>query len=138
LLTISYSKISDLMFRDCKLVGVDWSKVDWPRMQFSAPMAFHQCVLNDASFFGLSLADFVMEGCRAHHVDFREADLSHAKLMGTDFSHSLFHHTNLTGADFSDAEAYSIDVLNNIVKHAIFSRMEAVNLLYSLDIELVD
>jgi len=45
---------------------------------------------------------------------------------------------NLTGADFSEAVNYRINVFDNDLKKAEFSRYEAVSLLESLGIELVD
>ncbi|WP_420812697.1 hypothetical protein [Natronospirillum operosum] len=56
----------------------------------------------------------------------------------SDFSHSSFMRTNLQGVDFSESTAYTIDVLENNVKEARFSRYEALSLLESLGIELVD
>nr|WP_245680758.1 hypothetical protein [Veronia pacifica] len=46
--------------------------------------------------------------------------------------------TNLQDVDFTDSTAYAIDILENQIKGATFSRYEALNLLNSLDIELVD
>ncbi len=74
----------------------------------------------------------------AHHVDFREGDFSNANFTYTDFTGCLFGNTNLTGADFSDATGYDIDIYQNVIKRAKFSRFEAVRLLDSLEIELVD
>jgi len=71
-------------------------------------------------------------------VDFREARLRAADLTFSDFSSALFGRTDLSEADFSEATNYDIDVLNNVVRHAKFSRFEAVRLLQGLDIEVVD
>ena len=53
-------------------------------------------------------------------------------------SNSQFHHTNLSLANFAEATSYTIDVNANTVKGARFTRLEAVSLLESLGIELVD
>lgn len=79
-----------------------------------------------------------MEGCKVHNVDFRDGDFSEANFTYSDFTGSLFSNTNLSGADFSEATDYDIDVLHNKIKHAKFSRFEAVRLLEGLEIELVD
>ena len=71
-------------------------------------------------------------------VDFREADLSQADFAGTDLSDSLFLATDLTEADLSRACNYRIDPSQNAVKKAKFSLSEAMSLLYSLDIVLVE
>jgi fluoroquinolone resistance protein len=135
---IEYSKFSDVCFRDSKLIGINWTKVSWPRLVFSSPIKFYKSILNDGSFYGLSLPDFVMEECKAHNVDFRGGDFSNSNFTYTDLSGCFFVNTNLTGADFSEATDYDIDIYCNTIKKAKFSRFEAVRLLDSLEIELVD
>jgi uncharacterized protein YjbI with pentapeptide repeats len=119
-------------------VGVDWTKADWPRHSFAANLKFNECIINDSSFFGLNFSELVLEHCKAHDVDFRNGNFSKAKFCYTDFTGSLFSKTNLKQADFSEAENYDIDIFNNEITGARFSRYEAVRLLDSLDIELVD
>lgn len=135
---MEYSKFSDVSFRESKLIGINWTKVAWPRLIFSSPLKFYKSILNDCSFFGLSLHDLVLVECKAHCVDFREGDFSNANFTYSDLSGSLFSSTNLSGADLSEAVSYDIDVYRNTIKGAKFSRFEAIGLLNSLDIELVD
>lgn len=135
---LEYSKFSDICFRDSKLIGINWTKVSWPSLMFSSPIKFYKSMLNDSSFFGLSLQDLVLEECKAHNVDFREGDFSNANFTYTDLSGSFFANTNLSAADFSEATDYDIDIYQNTIKKAKFSRFEAVRLLDSLEIELVD
>jgi len=135
---IQYSKFSDVVFHESKLIGINWGKASWPSLALSAPIKLYQCIVNDCSFFGLGFPEIVIEDCKAHHADFREGDFSHANFTYTDFTGCLFDHTNLTGADFTEATHYTIDIERNIVKQARFSRFEAVRLLESLEIELVD
>ena len=125
-------------FTECKLVGIDWTRAAWPNLQLSSPLSFTRCIVNDSVFFGLHLSELTLVQCKAHDVDFREGNFTDANFSGSDFSYSQFHSTNLSGADFSDAENYAIDLRINTLKGARFSRMEAVCLLESLDIELVD
>lgn len=135
---VDYSKFLDTTFNECKLVGVDWTKADWPRFHFSSPLKFTQCIMNDTSFFALSLSELQLEHCKAHDVDFRNGNFSKANFTYSDFTNSLFMKTNLKEADFSEAENYDIDIFNNEITAARFSRHEAIRLLNSLDIELVD
>ncbi|MFQ3231082.1 MAG: fluoroquinolone resistance protein, partial [Reinekea sp.] len=95
-------------------------------------------VLNDSSFFGLYMTEMNLEECKANDVDFREGDFSDANFNGADLANSLFDGANLNGANFENAENYYIDVNNTTIKKATFSRLEAVSLLESLDIVLVD
>ena len=135
---IESSKFSAVLFRDSKLIGINWTRASWPNMAFSSPIKFRKCIVNDSSFFGLQLQEIVLEECKAHHVDFREGDFNSANFTHSDLSGCLFSGTNLTDADFSEATNYDIDIHQNTLKGARFSRFEAVRLLESLDIELID
>jgi uncharacterized protein YjbI with pentapeptide repeats len=79
---MEYSKFSDVNFRDSKVIGINWTKVAWPRMMFTSPIKFYDSIINESSFFGLSLQDLVIESCVAHNVDFREGDFSHSIFRG--------------------------------------------------------
>lgn len=135
---VDYSKFFDTSFDESKLVGLDWTKADWPRFNFTSPLKFTRCIINDSSFFGLALSELVLEHCKAHDVDLRNGNFSKSNFTYTDFTNSLFMKTNLQETDFSEAENYDIDIFNNDIKSARFSRLEAVRLLNCLDIELVD
>lgn len=132
------TRFYEVSFKECKLLGIDWTLVDWPSLSLAAPISFEKSVLNDSCFFGLALSELTLVGCRAFDVDFREADLSQSNFRDTDFTRSLFSNTNLSRADFTQAQHYNIDIQNNYVKQAKFSRYEAALLLEYLDIELVD
>ena len=133
-----YSKFSDVYFRESKMIGIDWTKAAWSRLMFSAPIKFYNSILNDSSFYGLPMHDLVLEECKAHNVDFREGDFSHSNFTYTDLTGSLFANTNLSSADFSEATEYDIDIQRNNIKHAKFSRFEAIRLLDGFEIDLVD
>lgn len=123
-------------FVDSKLVGIDWTLARWPSVRIDAALAFERCALNDSSFFGLSLRELAIVECRAHDVDFTEADLEDADFRHSDLRGAIFRRTRLARADFREATDYRIDVLLNDVKHARFSLPEAVSLLHGLDIDL--
>ena len=135
---LNLCKFSEVGFEDCKVIGVDWTRVAWPNIALFSPIKFYKCIINDSTFFGLSLNEIVIEECKAHDVDFREGSFCGASFKFTDFANSLFNQTNLSGTDFSEAVNYQIDVNSNRIKGAKFSKYEAVNLLESLEIELID
>jgi uncharacterized protein YjbI with pentapeptide repeats len=101
-------------------------------------MKFQRCILNDSSFFGLTLNELNLDEFKLHDADFREGNFDNSSMRYCDFSHSLFMQTSLQHVDFSESVGYAIDVLNNRITGAKFSRFEALNLLDSLGIELVD
>ncbi|WP_199100113.1 pentapeptide repeat-containing protein [Dyella sp. ASV21] len=123
-------------FSDCKMVGIDWTRAYWPRVRTAKALAFHRCVLNDSSFFGLDLRECVLTECRAVDVDFTDANCEAADFQGSDLRDSVFARTRLVGANFLDAQSYRIDLFNNDIRRARFSLPEAVALLDGLDIEL--
>ena len=138
LIRVPYTRFFGLSFIGCKLVGVDWTRATWSQYHKDFELSFRQCILNDSSFFGLTLQALVLDECKVHDVDFREGDFSGAVMTYSDFTHSLFMRTNLQAANFTEATQYSINILENQVKGAKFSKFEAVYLLESLGIELVD
>ncbi|QNJ99845.1 pentapeptide repeat-containing protein [Dyella telluris] len=125
-------------FTDCKMVGINWTQAHWPRVRLAKALAFHRCVLNDSSFFGLDLRECELVECRARDVDFTDANCEQADFSSTDLFESVFARTRLAGANFIDAQNYRIDIFTNDIKRARFSLPEAVALLDSLDIELQD
>lgn len=129
-------KFSEVSFKHSKLVGINWTELYWPLIKLTSPLYFYESNLSHSSFFGLSLADLILEGCKAHDVDFREANLNHASFVGTDLYNSLFTHSNLKHADFTDATNYSIDIQNNTITKAIFSFPDVIALLNHLDIKI--
>lgn len=138
LVRLTNSTLFGLNFRDCKLVGVDWTRASWASYHVDFELAFTRCILNDSSFFGLTLHDLSLEECKVHDVDFREGDFSQSSMTLSDFSHSQFMRTNLSSVDFSDSHSFAINVLENQLKGARFTRYEALSLLEGLGIDLVD
>lgn len=135
---IGYSRFNEVFFEHCKMLGIDWTKAYWPNLALASPLKFSECILNDSSFYGLKLSELQLEFCKLQDVDFREGDFSQSNFRNSDFSYSLFNNTKLIETDFSDASNYNIDIFNNNIKQAKFSRDQALNLLAGLDIEIVD
>ena len=127
-----------LEFRDCKMVGIDWTLAHWPSFHADSELSFVRCILNDNSFFGLTLQQLKLQECRLHDVDFREGDFSHSSMTYCDFKQSQFMRTNLSHCDLTESSHFYLDLNNNLLAHAKLSKYEAIHLLESLDIELVD
>ncbi|EHA1124622.1 pentapeptide repeat-containing protein [Vibrio navarrensis] len=134
----SASTFYGITFIDCKLIGVDWAKANWPIYHRDFELSFQRCILNDSSFFALTLNALKFNQCKLHDVDFREGNFNDSTMTACDFSRSLFMRTQLQKVDFSDSEGYEINLLDNQLKGAKFSRYEALSLLESLGIDLVD
>lgn len=138
LIKVANTRFSNIEFLDCKLVGIDWTAAYWPKFDFYSELIFKQSILDNCSFFGLKLHESHFEGCRLHDVDFRHAELNKSSLLYCDFSNSLFMQTNLELADFTESHSFNIDIRQNTLSKATFSKFEALALLKSLDIQLVD
>ena len=76
-------RFSDVVFEECKLIGIDWTKARWPNISLCSPIKFFKCILNDSIFMGLTLDEIVIEACKAHEVDFREGSFCDADFSFT-------------------------------------------------------
>ena len=137
-ITVNGCSFSDVSFEECKVIGVNWTQANWPRIRLNSPFRFDKSIVNNCSFYGLGLKGLVLVECKAKEADFRHADCSEADFTHTDFAGSWFGNTNLARADFSEACNYNIDIFNNVIKKAKFTWPDAMNLLRYLDIELGD
>ncbi|GAM56753.1 mcbG-like protein [Vibrio ishigakensis] len=138
LLNLSYSRLSGVGFRECKMVGIDWTSINWPSYHADFELSFKHCVLNDNSFFGLTLNNLHLEECKMHDVDFREGDFTESNITYCDLTGAQFMKSNLQGCDFTESSNYAINPFENNIKEAKFSRWEAFSLLECMGIELVD
>ncbi|MBP3963944.1 pentapeptide repeat-containing protein [Paenibacillus lignilyticus] len=134
LMKVANSKFSQVYFMQSKLVGVNWTEAEWPRITVPSLLKFEECTLNHSTFIGVALPQSTIMNCSVKDVDFREADLTKANLRGSDFTESVFGETNLSGADLSHASNYQIDPSQNRIRQAKFMLPEALNLLYCMDI----
>ncbi len=137
-LKVSGSQFSNIIFEKTKAIAIDWTKANWENVTFGSPLNFTHSQLNSSSFYGLSQTKIAITHCSIQDVDFREANLTEADFSDSDLSDSLFSNTNLSRANFDQAKNYDINLNNNLIKDARFSRYEAILLLESLDIELLD
>ena len=128
---------SDVVYESSKIIGVNWTDAAWPQIKLTCAVGFFKCDISHSTFLGLNLREINIVECRAHDVDFREANLAHAHLTCSDFEGSMFVNSDLTKADFTFAENYRIDVSLNKIKGAKFMLPEAIALLDGLDIELI-
>ena len=130
------SLFNNVTFFESKVIGVNWTMLNWPLIRLSSPFHFYNSILSHSSFYGLELQELVIEACIAHDVDFREADLRRANFKLTDFEKSQFVHTKLNAADFTEAHSYSIDPTKNEIRKAKFSLPDAIHLLDGFDIQI--
>jgi uncharacterized protein YjbI with pentapeptide repeats len=132
------SILSGCEFISSKMIGIDWTMCDWKSLLSSDALRFKECILNDSNFFGLSLDRLELKECSVKEVDFRSGSFKNADFSFSDFKGTLFGDTHLEYANFSEATNTNIDLKNNYLKGAKFNRYEALYLLESIGIKLVD
>jgi uncharacterized protein YjbI with pentapeptide repeats len=132
-LKLGGSSFRSVIFENSKLLGMNFT-------QAASLIPFHAvgCMLDYASFAGLTLKKARFERCSVREVDFAEADLSEGFFGAANLAGSRFLNTNLTKADFRGAVNYTIGPRDNILKKARFSLPEALSLLYGLGIVIED
>ncbi len=138
MIKVTNCDFSTVTFFNCKMLAIDWTKAYWRGLSLGSSLKMFNCLISSSSFYGLKQNGVTIQSCRAHDVDFRETQLKNANFSGTDLTNSVFNNTDLTEANFEDAENYDINIKNNQLKKAKFNRFEAVHLLESLGIELID
>ncbi len=137
---LPYSTFQETRFTRSKLVGINWTEANWTHQGLLKKkfVDFDRCALDYGVFIGLTLVDSQMRQCSAREVAFEDADLTGADCAETDFAASRFVGVNLTKADFTGASNYAINAQLNTLHKTKFSLPEAVALLRSLDIILVE
>lgn len=123
------SRFIDVKFRNCKVIGIDWTKT-----QKVQQLDFDKCQINYSNFRFLKIPGVKIINSEAKEADFTETDLHDGDFSNTNFEQTRFFKTDLTNCNFRGATNYSIDVANNVLKKTRFSLPEAVSLLNSLDI----
>ncbi|TQF06914.1 pentapeptide repeat-containing protein [Kitasatospora acidiphila] len=95
------SKVSRVVFRDCKLMGLSVSDVGFDHVLFekcrldlasfrqlrsTGPLVFSQCTLTEATFEACDLTDTVFADCRLHSVEFHRGKYQGCDLSTSDLS----------------------------------------------------
>ncbi|MCE5346038.1 MAG: pentapeptide repeat-containing protein [Bacteroidales bacterium] len=129
---LSQCLLSDVTFKDSKLLGVDFSDcVDLP-----FTVKFDNCVLDYSSFVKKKLIKTLFINTSIRNVDFTESDLTKSAFSNTDLTNTIFNKTILKEVDFLSATNYNIDPELNNIKKAKFSLYGIAGLLSKYDIKI--
>lgn len=111
-------------FVGCKLMGVEWTDLG----QFPQ-LAFRECVLDFASFVGLSLRRTEFLACKISEANFFDVDLREADFTGSDLGGAIFRGCTFDArTDLSGALGLFLDPAVNHARGAAIS-LEAAALL---------
>jgi uncharacterized protein YjbI with pentapeptide repeats len=127
---ISGSRLQEVEFESCKLVGVDFTQCN---PMFLA-IRFNKCLIGTCNFSGLDLKNGVFRECTIRDTHFKESNLTGADFAKSDLAGTVFHNANLSQANFLGAINYSINPLTNKLSKAKFSKPEVLSLLDHMDI----
>jgi fluoroquinolone resistance protein len=105
--------LRDVSFKNCKLMGVDWSSLE------SYPVVrFESCNLRYASFVRLALNKTCFLGSVLSEASFVETQLVDASFEGCELSAARFDRCDLRRASFADTRGLLLDTKINNVKGA--------------------
>jgi fluoroquinolone resistance protein len=138
LVSVPECLFSATRFEDCKLTGVIWSDADWSSRAVVEPFSFWRCALDLSVFQGVRLDGVRFRDCSLREVDFSAAGLREADFSGSDLGSARFSGSDLRGARLEGAHSYAIDGGDNRIAGMRVSLPEAVSLLSSLGVELVE
>ena len=127
---VNNSKLQDISFFDCKLLGINFSQAK----DFAFTLFCKNCNLDYVSFDKKKLNKSVFENCKMNNANFTQADLSKTKLINCDLLDAHFAQTNLAGVDFTSTQNFLINPENNVIKKAKFLSQDLEKLLYQYDI----
>ena len=122
----------DVMFRDCKMLGLHFEQCN----DFGLAFSFEKCTLDHSSFYRMKLKQTSFRNTHLLEVDFTECDLTGSVFEHCDLTGAMFEHTVLEKADLRTSFNYSIDPENNRIKKARFSLSEVHGLLDKYDIAI--
>ncbi|MDP4292010.1 MAG: pentapeptide repeat-containing protein [Bacteroidota bacterium] len=117
MIKLDATALRNVSFKNCKLIGVDFSNCK----DFLFCVSFENCILDYVYFFKKKLRDTIFKRCSIREANFADTDLTNAVFADCDLSMTQFEKSNLNGADFTSAYNYTIDPELNRMKNAKFS-----------------
>jgi fluoroquinolone resistance protein len=126
------ASLAEVVFRGCKLLGVDWSNVT--RSLIGQPLVFERCQLDFGIFQGMNLRASTFRDCSAREVELTGADLGEATFHGCDLDRARFAATRLVDADLTGARNYELDPRENDVRGLKVDLPEGAALLRSFGV----
>lgn len=130
-ITIINSRFNICIFKDSKMIGINWSLVG-----FTQSLEFRQCILDYNIFAQIKMIQTVFDQCRLREADFSESDFKNSTFIDSDLLGTQFNHSDLRNSDFRNAKNYYIDPRSTKIKNAKFSAVDALSLLNAFEVEI--
>jgi fluoroquinolone resistance protein len=132
LIKLSDSGLQNIILKDCKLSGADFSK----SRDFLFEANFNNCILDNAIFYKKKNKGAKFADCSMVETDFTEADLTDVHFINCNLNRTFFNHTTLKNADLLTSYNFIIDPDINMLKKARFSVHGLPGLLAKYDIRI--
>jgi len=132
----SGSLIGSCRFEDSRLLGIDWTLADWPRVALYEANVFLRCDLSMGTFADLELGSIHFIECRLRESSFRFARMAGADLRGSDCLGTDFQGADLSGAGLVGAIGLLVDPLSSKLQGATVDAAAGIAILGSLGINL--
>jgi uncharacterized protein YjbI with pentapeptide repeats len=133
MIKLDQSTLSDVVFKNCKVLGVNFSKCT----DFLFSVAFDNCILDYSSFMGKKMVKTKFSKSILKEVTFSQAVLTGSTFSETDLTNAIFNRTDLSAVNFVTAFNYDIDPEINNLKKATFSSQGLEGLLTKHQIKVV-
>lgn len=130
MVNLGLSTLNNVHFRNCKILGVKFNHCH----DFIFHVDFDNCILDYSSFERRKMSKTRFKDASLKGVDFGEADIKQSKFIESDLDEAIFYNTSMQEADFTTAYNYGIDLSQNQIKKARFSKDGLAGLLSQFDI----
>lgn len=132
LVPLNRSVLNGVTFRDCKLIGVNFTACE--SSMFS--VSFQACKLDFALFSNKKIIKTLFSKCSLKSVDFSGSILTGSHFQECDLENAIFSQTKLDQVNFLTAYNFTIDPEQNLVKKARFSSESLAGLLRKYDLKI--
>lgn len=120
-------------FIECTIVGVSW--LDLQAGSITFPIAkLQRCYLKYNDFEKMNFKKFDFEESSIIDSNFVRCNLSESNFKNCDLKNTHFAECDLKKSDFRKAKGYEINMIDNQIKGAKFTYIDAINLLKYFDI----
>lgn len=127
------TQLNNVIFRDCKIMGVDFSKCTG----FLFEVHFYNCIIDFCSFENLKMQGTIFKDTSMKGVDLTGTNLQKSSFVNTDLLDAHFAHTNLKECDLSSAYNFLISPNQNNIKKSVFSENNISGLLSEFGIKII-
>lgn len=124
--------IRDCSFDTCKMIGIEFQEVN----TFLFAMKAKNSNLNHSSFTNLNLKKCAFADCQFEECNFEGSNLSETTFKECNFERATFDRTDLRKTDLSSCINITLDLNQNLLNGAYFSKDNVAGLLSNYGIKL--